>query len=240
MTPPATRSALALAAALAAGCTAERPPSADLFPLEAGHRWTYHQQIETSAGQSDSRWLVLETLPSEDYAGSEAFRRRSGEGVDYWLRRDATGIFRVAAKHELEDEPVKDAAPRYVLKEPLVVGTEWQAPTTAYMLERRGGAYPPELRHEQKSIVMRYRIAALQQTVTVPAGRFEGCLTVRGEAEVKLYADGVSGWKDIELLTTEWYCPGPGLVKLERDEPATSVFLTGGKLALQLHQWERP
>jgi hypothetical protein len=227
-------SALALAA-----CGPPPPPSADLFPLEAGHRWTYHQQIETPAGRSDSSWLVLETLPSEQYAGSEAFRRHSGEGVDYWLRRDATGIFRVAAKHELQDEPVKDEAPRYVLKEPLAVGTEWQSQTVPYLLERRQG-FPLEVRHEGKAVPMRYVIEALDEAVSVPAGRFERCLRVRGLAVVRLYADGVAGWKDMPLTTTEWYCPGPGLVRVERDEPANSIFLTGGKLELQLHQWERP
>ncbi|HSV71418.1 MAG TPA: hypothetical protein VLI72_15020 [Methylibium sp.] len=228
-----------LASLLAAGCTPEPPPSAALFPLEPGHRWTYHQQTETAAGKSDSAWVVLRTLPDEDYAGVLTHRRRSDDGVDYWLRRDATGIYRVAAKHELQEEPEKDPAPRYVLKEPLAVGTEWQATTVPYLLERRQG-FPLEVRHEGKAVPMRYAIEATDEAVSVPAGRFERCLRVRGQAVVRLYADGVAGWKDMPLTTTEWYCPGPGLVKLERDEPANSVFLTGGRLALELHEWERP
>jgi hypothetical protein len=238
MSRPATRTALALAAALAAGCGDKPAPSAALFPLEAGHVWTYHQQIE-AVGRSESGWLVMRTLPDEDYAGSTAYRRRSDDGIDYWLRSDATGIFRVATKHELQEEPDKDAAPRYVLKEPIAVGTEWQSPTIAYLLERRQG-FPMEVRHEGKAVPMRYAIEATDEAVTVPAGRFERCLRVRGQAVVRLYADGVVGWKDMPLTTTEWYCPGPGLVKLTREEPANSVFLSGGTLELELHAWSPP
>lgn len=234
----ATPTALALAAALAAGCGDKPAPSAALFPLEPGHVWTYHQQIE-AVGRSDSSWLVMRTLPDEEYGGATAYRRRSDDGNDYWLRRDATGIFRVATKHELQEEPDKDEAPRYVLKEPLAVGTEWQSTTIPYLLERRQG-FPMEVRHEGKAVPMRYAIEATSETVTVPAGRFERCLRVRGQAVVRLYADGVVGWKDMPLTTTEWYCPGPGLVKLQREEPANSVFLSGGSLALELHAWSPP
>ena len=35
-----------------------------------------------------------------------------------------SGIYRVAMRHELQPEALKDAAPRYVLKEPIAVGIE--------------------------------------------------------------------------------------------------------------------
>lgn len=227
------------AVALAAGCGQQGGPSAELFPLEPGHRWTYRQVTELEDGARDVVSLVLRTLPGEDYEDRPAFRRRSDDGVLYWLRRDASGIYRVASRHELQPEPVKDAAPRYVLKEPLAVGTEWQAPTVAYLLKRTQG-YPPEVRNEGKPVAMRYAIEALHETVTVPAGRFERCVRVRGSGALKLFADGTAGWRDMPLTTLEWYCPGPGLVKLERDEPAKSPFLIGGRLTMELQEWERP
>lgn len=229
--------ALAAAALLAAGCD-RPPPSADLFPLDGGHRWTYRQLTELEDDSRDDTTLVMRTLPSEDFEGKPAFRRRSDDGVNYWLRRDETGIRRIASGHELAQEPTRDAPGRYVLKEPLAVGTEWQAPTIPYLLKRRQG-FPQELRHEGKQVMMGYRIEALKESVTVPAGRYEGCLRVRGQASLRLYADAVAGWKDIPLTTTEWYCPGPGLVKLERVEPAKSPYLTGGKLTLELQEWDK-
>lgn len=235
---PLRRTPAAALVLLATACTRE-PPALELFPLEAGHRWSYSRQTEHEDGRSESARLVMSTLPAEDFEGSKAFRRHSDDGADYWLRRDASGIFRVASRHELEPEARKDPAPRYVLKEPLAVGTEWQAPTVAYLLERRQG-FPAEVRYGAKPVMMRYVIEALNDTMSVPAGRFEGCVRVRGQATIKLYADAVAGWKDMPLTTTEWYCPGPGLVKLERSEPAHSPFLTGGTLSLELTGWERP
>ena len=41
------------------------------------------------------------------------------------------------------------------------------------------------------------------------------------------------------LITTEWYCPGPGLVKLTRAEPtANSTFLSGGSFTMELTEWQ--
>ncbi len=225
------------AALLAAGCS-KPPPSADLFPLESGHRWTYRQLTLMDDDSRDDASLVMRTLPSEDFEGTPAFRRRSDDGVNYWIKRDETGIRRIASGYELAKEPTRDEPGRYVLKEPLVVGTEWQATTIPYLLKRRQG-FPQELRHEGKQVMMGYRIEALKETVTVPAGRYEGCLKVRGQASLRLYADAVAGWKDIPLTTHEWYCPGPGLVKMERLEPANSPYLTGGKFTLELLEWDK-
>jgi hypothetical protein len=60
---------------------------------------------------------------------------------------------------------------------------------------------------------------------------------VRGAATLRLFADPVVGWRDMPLVTVEWYCPGVGLVKLVREEPAQSTFLSGGLLTLELTQW---
>jgi len=62
---------------------------------------------------------------------------------------------------------------------------------------------------------------------------------VRGHGVVRLYADAVVGWRDMPLTTLEWYCPGVGLVKLERDEPARSTYLIGGHVTMELLQWRR-
>ena len=40
------------------------------------------------------------------------------------------------------------------------------------------------------------------------------------------------------ITTLEWYCPGVGLVRLERTEPANSTFLTGGTLTMDLVSWD--
>jgi hypothetical protein len=228
-----------LAAALAmglAGCGAPSPATG-YFPLEQGHQWTYDQTTEWENNTLEHETIELATLGSDAFDGGKAWRRRSASGVDYWLRSDETGIYRVASKSDLDDEPKPDAQRRYVLKAPLAVGTSWQATTTAYLLRRRQ-EFPPEIRHSHPSIPMTYTIAAVGQSVKTRAGEFKDCIRVQGTAQLKLFADPVVGWRDMPLATTEWYCNGVGLVRLERSEPAQSTFLTGGSLRMELVAWQ--
>jgi hypothetical protein len=228
-----------LLAALA-GCS-QRSDSASHFPLEGGHRWAYDVSTEWENNTTERTQQVMTTEGRDSLAGgAPAWRRRSDSGVDYWLRSDASGVYRVASKHDNQAEPVMDAAsnPRYVLKQPLAVGTSWQAATTAYLL-KRNAEFPPEIRHSHAPVAMTYRIEAVGQTITTRGGDFTDCVRVRGEAQMRLFADPVVGFKDMPLVTTEWYCAGVGLVRLERNEPTNgSTFLNGGKLVMELTEWQ--
>jgi hypothetical protein len=236
--PPAWLGSLGLILMLSA-CQRQTPSEA-LFPLEAGHRWTYRVTTRIGEDASDRESLTLRTLGAESLTavdGQTAWHRRSDSGVDYWLRADETGIYRVATKSDLEAEPQGDKPRRFVLKAPYTVGTQWQADTTSYLLMRRN-EFPREIRHSHPHIPMSYQIESVTETVETPAGRFESCLKVKGAGSVRIYADPASGWKDMPLTTTEWYCRGVGLVKLERNEPAQSPFLTGGSRTLELESWQ--
>jgi len=219
------------------GCSGP-PAGSPYFPLEAGHRWVYDQTSEWENNTVEHEAVVLSTLGEQALAqGGVAWQRRSDSGVDYWLRTDATGIFRIASKTDLDADPTPDPAPRYVLKTPLTVGTSWQAGTTTYLM-RRNADFPPEIRHSHKPVIMTYRIEALGETVATRAGSFADCIRVQGQAVLKLFADPVAGFRDLPISSTEWYCKGVGLVKLQRAEPAKSTFLTGGVMTLELTEWQ--
>lgn len=231
------RAALLLAAPLLACCGGGAPAGSPYFPLDGGHAWTYDVRSEWDTTATTRETRVLRTLGREPIDGGDAWRRRSDSGVDYWLRADATGVYRVASKTDLDRDPRPDPAPRFVLKAPLVVGTSWQAATAPYLLRRRA-AFPPELRHTHPSVPMTYTIEATGVPLDTRAGRFDDCVRVRGVASLMLFSDPVAGWKPMPLTTTEWYCRGVGLAKLERQEPALgSSFLTGGSLTMELVAW---
>jgi hypothetical protein len=227
--------ALALAAFLA-GCSAP-PPVASLFPLEGGHRWQYDVRTEWENNTVEHEARTITSEGTTALEGGPAWRRRSADGVDWYLRADDSGVYRVASKSDLDAEPLPDDTRRYVLKAPIAVGTQWQASTTAYLLRRRQD-FPPEIRHSHPAVPMNYSIEALDDAVQVRAGRYERCVRVVGQAVMRLFADPVVGWRDLPLKTTEWYCHGPGLVKLVREEPAGSTFLTGGTMTLELTAWQ--
>ncbi len=226
--------ALALLSSLS-GC-GDASPAAGLFPLDAGHRWAYEIKTESDGANPATEALTMSTLGEERIEGGAAWRRRADSGVDYWLRSDASGIYRVASKSDIEAEPRPDAQPRYVLKTPIAPGTAWRADTTAYLLKRRA-EFPPEIRHTHAGVQMTYTIDAVGLKIDTRAGSFSDCTVVKGKATMKLFVDPVAGWRDMPLLTTEWYCKGVGLVRLEREEPSTSNFLTGGKLTMELVAW---
>lgn len=228
---------LSLVVSALCGCSPSSP-AASLFPLEPGRRWVYdvRSEWENKASERLERTIVTRgeaPVPQ----GGQAWVRRSEDGVEWYLRVDDSGVFRVATRTDLEAEPTADSAPRYVLKAPIAAGTTWTAPTAPYLL-RRHAEFPPEIRHTHPSVNMTYTIESVEETVQTPAGRFEGCVKVVGQATLKLFADPVSGWRDMPLTSTEWYCKGPGLVKVLRAEPAQSTFLTGGTMTLELTEWK--
>ena len=229
-------------ALLLAGCGAE-PRDDALFPLEPGRQWAYRVSTTVdggAAGESNgvprTEFLRLANRGSERIDGAKSTRRRSDSGVEYWLRSDATGIYRIASRSPLDREPQLDKVRRYVLKRPYAVGTEWEATTTAYVLSRKNET-PHEMRHVVKALPMHYRIEALGEKVSTPAGGFAGCLRVAGRASIRLYADALNQFRDSPLTTLEWYCPDVGLVRLERKEPSPTRLVAGGTVTMELTAW---
>ena len=222
---------------LLAACGAA-PGEDALFPLAEGRSWTYRVSTLIDEAEGAQReTLVLANRGSDTIDGAPSWRRRSDAGIEYWLRSDATGIYRIASRNPLEREPQLDNPRRYVLQKPYTVGTEWEAPTTAYVLARKNEV-PREVRYIHKAFPMHYRIEALAEKVETPAGQFEGCVRVAGRAEIRLYVDAMFQWRDIPLVTLEWYCPGVGLVRLERKEPSPTKFMVGGTVTMELTSWQ--
>lgn len=229
------RAAAMAAILLLAGC--RKAPQEPLFPLDAGRQWKY--RVTTSYDDSSVKTIVerleLAARGRADIGGAAAWKRTSSTGVAYWLRHDASGVYRVAVQGPLDPQARTDAAARYVLKRPYAVGTEWEAATTTYVLLRRN-EFPRELRHlaRYRSLPMKYRITGVEHDVETPAGRFSGCLAVEGAGEIQLYVEELFAVRGVPFITREWYCPQVGLVKLQRVERSPSRFLVGGTLTMEL------
>ncbi len=236
---------VSLSLGLVACQPAEKTSADDYFPLAAGHTWQYQQSVQRDAGADNSTSplpasLTLSNLGMDTVseAGSDvqAAHRRSSDGMNYWLQKEASGIYRIGSRFEMEEWVTMDQPKRMVLPNPLTVGSRWSATTTPYLLERMT-EFPRELKHKHPKVPMAYHLEAIEQSVSTPAGHFSHCLVVKGEAALKLFVDPVVGWQDVPLLSTEWYCAGVGLVKVVRDEHTSSLFLNGGQLTLELTDW---
>lgn len=218
-------------------CAPPPPDSTDYFPLENGRAWTYDLTTALEGHSPTTETLSVNAREAQNMGGDPAHRRHTSSGNDYWIRSDKTGVYRIASRNPLDRHTLADEPHRYVLQRPYAVGTQWQNLTTAYVLQRRSEV-PKEIRRTHKPFAMTYTIESMDDGVTVPAGSFRQCMRVGGKAAVRVYVDAQFAWRDIPLITREWYCPGIGLVKMERDEPSPSRFMLGGSITMALRHWE--
>ena len=227
---PALIGALALAA-----CNAPQDEQSH-FPLHVGARWTYALQTDMARPPVDAT-LALSVVRKETLEGEPVTVRRSESCVEYYIREDASGIARIASRTDLEERPQRDETPIRILPAQLQPGVEWTG-TVAPVLLQRELEFPHELKYEYRASMV-YRIAAIDEALEVPAGRLHPCVRVEGRGSFKIYKDGLTGVADQSIASTEWYCKGVGLARFDRDEPADSRMLKGGKVSYVLTDYVR-
>ena len=237
-----TRLTVVAAALLAAGCSKPLPQGESYFPLDVGARWEYDVASDIS-GTLTHQTYITSVDRTIDYAGGDqVFVRRvdvpGTVGVEFWLRKDAQGISRIAKRTDVEEQAKLDANARTVIKLPLTQGVQWMVPTEAFIVLPKGDLGLKDLK--MPKILMSYNVEAVDETVTVPAGTFKNCAKVVGNGSLPLYADAVMGFKDVPVQSTEWYCKGVGLVKLERREDIVSALWNSGKIVMELTDFRLP
>jgi len=215
------------------GCTPPKPDKDDYFPLEKGLSWEYRFQLTSVDKQQQGNYSVT-NLGTRKIDSQTTAVRRTSEGRDYYLLKKSDGIYRYASRTLFETDPVIDLPERMVVPLPhaQVMDLHWSSTTTSYVIYR---AEPSTITTEpHENIVMSYRISSENTTVSVPAGKFENCLLIEGEATLTLFADPLLGYIDVPIKTREWYAPGVGLIKLERSELLDTRIYKGGVYTLEL------
>lgn len=233
------RLAVAAAALLVQGCG--ETPASSYFPTAEGAEWIYEVTTDTD-GKTSRDIQTIRSLGERSYEGEPVVIRRSelGQsiGVEYMLRVHEHGITRIGQRTDLEEASVLDEPPRTVLKLPLKQGVAWSTPTVPYTVLKKN-EYPREIKYS-KPILMTYTVESTDEQVVVPAGTFEHCARVQGQATLTLYTDPVNGFTKIPVTTNEWYCPGVGLTKLERMEKLATEFFSGGSVQMALVRYRVP
>lgn len=200
------------------------------FPLEPGTQWSYIVRSTTMDGTETKKFIVQTTHPRE-WNDETRFVRTTLAGTWLFYDRNEQGIYNVAI--ERQDQAAPYAVPenqRTVLKYPLQAGTSWSEMTETAALYRTG---PPQ-RSEywiHAPVRLNYVIEAIDDSVKVPAGRFNNCLRVHAEGQTPNYdAGNYVGRTNIIIKKTDWYAPGVGLVKSVREETTTSKVLNHGSM----------
>jgi hypothetical protein len=223
-----------LALALA---SCSKPKGSEYFPLEKGMAWNYSLAYVMPDGKKNQK-LEVQTLGSASFSTEKddvkAMVRRTSDGTDYFLQEREDGFYRVGKRVIVETVPQADKAPRLVLPKGrnLRIGYTWTLDTSPYVMHWM----PPfsVANANIKPFDLVFEIASLTDTVETPLGIFEKCVRVEATGKMVFYADASAGYQEILINHTEWYAPGVGLVKLERDEPLNTSIMKGGKVTMLL------
>lgn len=216
----------------------DKPATDDYFPLNQGLRWEYQLTIEHPE-RLETKALSIESAGETTFKNQTVSIRQTSDGTDYYLARQADGIYRVAKRTLVESKPQPDAIPRMVLPLPIAQakGKTWSAISQPYLIERVFEGMDV-MTADSLQFPMTYSVLSLDETVELPAGKFSHCVLVEGQTDLSLYADARTGHSTVPITTREWYAPGVGLVKLEREEPLNTEVYKGGKMVMELLQFE--
>ena len=206
------RTGLALIALLVAtGCGRSGAP--DYFPLGGKQVWDY--EINRSIkGEQHKQRLLLTSLPAANIDGEEYFPQLRLDGRVDVFSRSRNGIERVN---------FANSAPLPVLPAELKPKASWRAPGQILFLEITGAFHATFQERKKLTIDLDYVVEAMDDTVDVAAGHFTNCMRVKSTGSMFAGATlkEFLGISFIQIEQTEWYAPGVGLVKRERNESTT-------------------
>ncbi|MBP7134428.1 hypothetical protein KBA73_04400 [Patescibacteria group bacterium] len=178
---------------------------------------THYNQRVTSA---DANSVTL-TTQFEDTTGATTF------SADQALRCDG-GHLRATAYVDFSSQLMGGAAPAFrtetrnvtgdLLPADLQVGSDWTGSFAVTMTPANAAAENAPLGRGIDLTIRTHRRVVGEETVTVPAGTYQA-LKIQAETGM----DGIAGGSEnTDLVTTEWWVRGVGLVK--------SVFAAGGAM----------
>ncbi len=232
-----------VAAALLVGCGNDTD---DYYPLEPGTAWRYSIAMTTMDSTETKKFIVQATRP-RIWQGESLPVRLTLDGTRLFYRKDDTGVYRVATQRQDEKSPVSvPDNQNIVFQYPLEKGASWREMGETIALYRTG---PPQ-RSEywiKTPVAMKYVIEAIDDSITVPAGRFSNCLRIHATGRKANYdAGNYIGRTDITVDKVDWYAPGVGLVKSVRKESTSGRILNhggmqtfAGQVVFELEAFER-
>ncbi len=223
---------LAVAVVLAA-CSGR---SADWFPSPPGAKWRYAIVVQTTELRRQSRLALLGLAPVM-VEGRRLERRRVNAGLLHYYERANGGVARVAIQRPEDEGPVFETEAQPVLPLPVTVGSRWRQPSVTRVLETTVDPFRRKYRMEEP-VQLEFVVEADDDTVTVPAGRYQGCLRVKATGKTRFKGDKTIFPTDVSVAQTDWYARGVGLVRSERVETTGSQVLPGGRFVMELESFE--
>ncbi len=219
-------------------CSCGGLPSPEYFPLDAGRSWEYALHEKNPAIDKVQR-LNMRNLKPIDQDGQRYARRLASDGNEYWLTITDAAVQRAGVRRAIDFAPLMDEQPRTVMQLPPTLGQWWEIESRPYILERVAPFRERFSQDDSKRITLHMKVAAVDDVVEVPAGKFEHCLRLEGTGVLNVLADARIGASQVPVSHTEWYAPDVGLVKLIRNETLNTEAIVGGAITMELLGFER-
>ena len=206
------------------------------FPLQEGKSWEYKVTTQDMDMQKQSVELITNVAPRNLDDKNVSTRSVNGELLFFYEKADE-GVRLVGMKRPKDINTVYEKKEHFVLKLPLQEGTSWEQETITGVL---AVVMDPFRRHFKlrTPVQMRYTVKNVDSTVKVSAGHFTQCAEVVGLGKTKVDPDKSLGQMIITVASTDWYCPGVGLVKSERVESTDNRILSRGDFNMELLKYD--
>ena len=212
-------------------CTACVDDKDSYFPLTKGLKWQYDVALITRDGLSNQKYM-FNSFGEGELNGEPVFLRQSVDGtVSYYS--NGSGTHYLGYKNSQTLNPEFNEYKQIILPEDISVGVKWEEETVTKLLQKTG---PPQktLFKIIAKVPLEVKVESLNETVIVPAGKFENCLKISKTGSVFKDAGNYVGLTVVNVEQNNWYAPGVGLVKLERTETTQRQALDKGSLLVEL------
>ncbi|MGE0861387.1 MAG: hypothetical protein AB7P42_19895 [Gammaproteobacteria bacterium] len=223
--------------ALLGGC-GQGSAEGGYFPLQPGYSWQYRVLRTTMDGSRELRHAlsVPERAPN---APADLHVRATLDGQRTLYRDTEDGIYRVGIERRRGPRLPEDELQQLVLPRDIEAAREWRGKSTTQLIESSAAPWESLFR-VQVPVEMHYHVADRGAQVDTPAGRFTRCLRIDGAGDTRTDVGSGLGETTINVATREWYAPGVGLVRLERDETTSAKALAEGSMVMELDGWNAP
>lgn len=220
---------LLLCAAVFALGTARAANAPELFPAVPGKWWYYSTLTKVLDEERRQRLFVANVA----FDGRTLLQRRQG-GWDHLYAIGKDGIAHQSYVNRQAGGREAREVNALLLPQPAELGASWRYDSRLRLIESRTFAAEDRLGMRYLPVALEARIAEVDATIEVPAGRFRGCVKVEASGRTLVPADRGNLEVEVAVTQTEWYAPGVGLVKSVRAEAADSPFLRNGEYVQEL------
>lgn len=190
------------------------------FPLGNKASLHYKTSFKVNLKNSEQRLIITNQKPIRiDNQTLYPQTFHNNRSRYYSIAND--GVFQIA-KRELNEAIQHYEKPLILIQYPIKINTKWQQESQAFFVQKK----VREINSGQASLsgeltinplIMHFEITAIDEQLTIPAGRFDHCLRIDGVGQTT--GSGLEiGAVEITVQQTEWYAPDVGLVKVVRSE----------------------